>query len=296
MKFSSDFFTQRKRSSGMVGIVLALEFATGVLGDSLSLFNPDPGAPVSVYNAGVTNGVTTYLLGCNASVAATGRCDFTAPITMIEGPSTFHVEVTTWLMSDKTQSFTLDCSSGTARQCSMTALNSAWQTTTLSLSPLDFSTNIIAIPTVASPQALLYNGVSLPTASATTDCSSISSATLPTISESSSGLMESTISSSPTTSPNAIPSQVPFSKPRKYAWIAGAVIAPLLVILLIIAGLFYRQKKKIGPELEAGQKMNGGRYQKPELHGDSLIRPQFRLDGRLRSELPAREPAASELF
>jgi hypothetical protein len=34
------------------GIVLSF-IATGVVADSISLFNPDPGAPISAYSAGV---------------------------------------------------------------------------------------------------------------------------------------------------------------------------------------------------------------------------------------------------
>jgi hypothetical protein len=100
-----------------VGFVLALGIVSGALADSVSFFIPDPGAPVSVCNSGmsiaiswsftpliylqVTNGIITYLLGCNnASASATGHSNFTAPITMTEGPRTFHAEVATWLKSN----------------------------------------------------------------------------------------------------------------------------------------------------------------------------------------------------
>jgi hypothetical protein len=47
-------FTRRGLSGAVVGILIALDFVTGVVAGSLSLFNPDPEAPVSVYNAGVS--------------------------------------------------------------------------------------------------------------------------------------------------------------------------------------------------------------------------------------------------
>jgi len=121
MGLSRDFGMPRELFIRSLRAVLACGIVSGVLGDSVTLFNPNPNAPISVYDAGVsiviflfftqliyvqvTNSVTTYLLGCNASASATlsGGCDFTAPITMIEGPSTFHAEVTTMLRSDKTQ-------------------------------------------------------------------------------------------------------------------------------------------------------------------------------------------------
>lgn len=102
-----------------MGIALALRSLGGVLADVVSLFNPNLGAHLSVYNAGVSfaislvftlliyvqviNAVTTYLLGCNVSASTTEHCQFTAPITMIEGPNAFRAELITWLRSDKIQ-------------------------------------------------------------------------------------------------------------------------------------------------------------------------------------------------
>jgi hypothetical protein len=37
-----------------VGFVLALGIVSGALADSVSFFNPDPGAPVSVCNSGMS--------------------------------------------------------------------------------------------------------------------------------------------------------------------------------------------------------------------------------------------------
>ena len=92
------------------------------------------------------------------------------------------------------------------------------------------------------------------------------------------------------------PSHVPSTKAKNSTWIVGAVIAPLSIILLIIAALFYRQKEKLGIELEKSEEAIGEVYGRAELHGDSLVRPQVQWDGRPRSELPASEPAAAELF
>jgi hypothetical protein len=63
------------------------------------------------------------------------------------------------------RTLTVDCPAGTTGACSVTALNTIHQTTTISLAASNFSAGVVALPTVASPQALLYNGV--PTASAT---------------------------------------------------------------------------------------------------------------------------------
>jgi hypothetical protein len=178
----------------------------------------------------------------------------------------------------------------------MTALNSASHTTTLSLSPSEFSSNIIAMPTVASPQALLYNGVPLPTALATTDSGSSSPTASLILAGGSSRSVEPKISTSPTASPAPGTSQSPSLKSKSYAWIAGAVIAPLSIILLLIAFLFFRQRRKMGRELRMGEEAMGGMNRRPELHGQSFFRSPVQLDGRPRSELPAREPAASELF
>ena len=77
------------------------------------------------------------------------------------------------------------------------------------------------------------------------------------------------------------------------------MVAPLSIILLIIAGLFYRQKKKmrvVRVELDKSEDPIEEIYGRAELHGDSLILPQLQRDERSRLELPAREPVAAELF
>jgi hypothetical protein len=65
----------------------------------------------------------------------------------------------------------VDCPAGTTGACSVTALNTIHQTTTISLAAANFSQGVVAVPTAASAQALLYNGIPLPTASATTTLS-----------------------------------------------------------------------------------------------------------------------------
>jgi len=150
----------------LLSIVLSFGLASGVALADISLFNPNPGAPVTAYEAGVTNGVTTYLLGCNKSAAATDACDFTAPITLVEGEKTFHVEITKPVDDGYIQTLTVDCPAGTAAGCSVTALNKAHTTTTISLNYSMYSLGVVPLPTVASCGGLLYNGVPIPTTSA----------------------------------------------------------------------------------------------------------------------------------
>ncbi|PMD30511.1 hypothetical protein L207DRAFT_537742 [Hyaloscypha variabilis F] len=162
------------------GIVLSF-IATGVVADSaVSLFNPNPGVSLSAYEAGVTKGLTTYLLGCGNAASATGACDFTAPITLVEGTATYHVVITTPLPDGYTQTLTVDCPSGTAAGCSVTALNKAHVTTTVALNASYFEAGVVAFPTVASAGGLLYNGVPLPTASAYPTTTYASNTTAPT--------------------------------------------------------------------------------------------------------------------
>jgi hypothetical protein len=155
----------------LLSIVLSFGIVGGVAADSISLFNPDPGAPVTAYSAGVTNGVTTYLLGCDAASKATGACNFTQPLTLVEGEKTFHVEITKPLTDGYTQTLTVDCPAGTTGACSVTALNTIHQITTISIPASNFSQGIVALPTAASAQALLYNGIPVPTYSASTTTS-----------------------------------------------------------------------------------------------------------------------------
>jgi len=69
------------------------------------------------------------------------------------------------------RTLTVDCPAGTTGACSVTALNTIHQTTTISLAAANFSMGVVAVPTAASAQALLYHGIPLPTASATTTLS-----------------------------------------------------------------------------------------------------------------------------
>ncbi|KAE9371774.1 hypothetical protein N431DRAFT_28454 [Stipitochalara longipes BDJ] len=114
----------------------------------------------------VTKGLTTYLLGCDKASSATGACDFTAPVTLVEGTATYHVEITTPLPDGYTQTLTVDCPNGAAAGCSVTALNKAHVVTTVALNSSYFAAGVVALPTVASAGGLLYNGIPLPTTSA----------------------------------------------------------------------------------------------------------------------------------
>jgi len=197
------------------------------------------------------------------------------------------------------RSYTLDCPLGTTDRCDVTGLNSVWKTIKTTLSPSNFSSYVVAVATVASSQDLLYHGIPLPTASATGNTSSKSVATSTVDHPSLNGPMEPTSSTSPTASPTSGSFQLPSSsssKAKNYTWIAGAVIAPLSILLLIIAVIFFRQKKKIGIELEKSDDVVGDIHGIAELQGDSLSRPQVQWGGRPRSELPVGEPAAAELF
>ncbi len=69
------------------------------------------------------------------------------------------------------RTLTVDCPAGTTGACSVTALNTIHQTTTVSLAAASFSMGVVAVPTAASAQALLYHGIPLPTASASTTLS-----------------------------------------------------------------------------------------------------------------------------
>ena len=53
MALSGDFEMPRGLFNRSVGFVLALGIVSGALADSVN-FNPDPGAPVSVYNTGMS--------------------------------------------------------------------------------------------------------------------------------------------------------------------------------------------------------------------------------------------------
>jgi hypothetical protein len=54
MALSGDFDMPRGLFNRSVGFVLALGIVSGALADSVSFFNPDPGVPVYVCNAGVS--------------------------------------------------------------------------------------------------------------------------------------------------------------------------------------------------------------------------------------------------
>jgi hypothetical protein len=69
------------------------------------------------------------------------------------------------------RTLTVDCPAGTTGACSVTALNTIHQTTTISIPASNFSQGIVALPTAASAQALLYNGIPVPTYSASTTAS-----------------------------------------------------------------------------------------------------------------------------
>jgi hypothetical protein len=78
------------------------------------------------------------------------------------------------------------------------------------------------------------------------------------------------------------------------------VISAFILGFIVAGLLFYRQKrKKMAGAFAEPERATGQMYNKPELHGNSSVRPQAqryheRPDSR-RSELPAREPVGSEL-
>lgn len=233
----------------LLSIVLSFGIAgSSVLADSISLFNPDPGAPVTAYPAGVTNGLTTYLLGCNKSATAAGPCAFTAPITLVEGEKTFHVEITKPVEDGYTQTLTVDCPAGTAAGCSVTALNKQHTTTTISLNASMYSLGVVALPTVASAGGLLYNGIPSPTpsASSTTSYSSNGTAT-PSYSSYATGTggaygnstttKASTAKSSPSSTSSSSPSPVATKSGALSQYLgAQAVFALLVGVCVVILG------------------------------------------------------------
>lgn len=84
--------------------------------------------------------------------------------------------------------------------------------------------------------------------------------------------------------------------PANHAWIAGAVLGPIFVILVlaIILVLWRRNRAK-----RTGNGPLGGWKDKAQLHGDSLVVPRHELDGEKPAkeiaELPAREPVGEEV-
>jgi len=85
---------------------------------------------------------------------------------LVEGEKTFHVEITKPVDDGYIQTLTVDCPAGTAAGCSVTALNKAHTTTTISLNYSMYSLGVVPLPTVASCGGLLYNGIAIPTTSA----------------------------------------------------------------------------------------------------------------------------------
>lgn len=95
------------------------------------------------------------------------------------------------------------------------------------------------------------------------------------------------------------PTQTPVSKQRGNPdWIAGAVLGPVILILIPAIALYWfvrEKRKRITPIMENPD----FQQEKPQLHGDSLIAPRYELQSErspnIPLEMPAREPAAAEL-
>ena len=89
-----------------------------------------------------------------------------------------------------------------------------------------------------------------------------------------------------------------------HAWIAGAVLGPIMVIFAAILAVFLirrrKKKRRVAMTQEVDpEKKNGGLPEKAQLHADSLANPRQELEGEgspePMSELPALEPVGSEL-
>jgi hypothetical protein len=114
-------------------------------------------------------------------------------------------------------------------------------------------------------------------------------------------LASNTASSNPSSSsssPNTIPEH------SSHAWIAGAVIGPVVLILAIGVALFVIRRRKGthgSPVAQEDPEEKDNKFQdKAQLHGDSIVYPQrHELDSEVSpvgaSELPAHEPVGSEL-
>ena len=85
-------------------------------------------------------------------------------------------------------------------------------------------------------------------------------------------------------------------------WIAGAVLGPIILIFILAIVLYwFRRGRKGGQKILVPIMDNPEDLQeKPQLHGDSLITPQYELESErspdITWELPAREFAAMELL
>ncbi|KAH8656638.1 hypothetical protein BGZ60DRAFT_435006 [Tricladium varicosporioides] len=115
--------------------------------------------------------------------------------------------------------------------------------------------------------------------------------------------LDSNISPAQTSTPQQ--TQLPTVPPRSVskAWIAGAVIAPLLLLAAIFFAAYYIWRRKrilLGDQkIGAAEKRDGEWRGKAQLHGESMGRPELSCDQtreeRTISELPAPEVVGSEL-
>ncbi|ROW02472.1 hypothetical protein VMCG_06040 [Cytospora schulzeri] len=111
------------------------------------------------------------------------------------------------------------------------------------------------------------------------------------------------LKSSPTTvrPTNFVADGTTNSTSNSKAWIAGAVIGPVVGVSLILLGMFFLRRRRLSnkqPPYDSENKTN----EKPELHADSLPAPRiYEMDGMQNSielevseapqELPAEGPA-----
>jgi hypothetical protein len=122
------------------------------------------------------------------------------------------------------------------------------------------------------------------------------------ISSTTSTISPKPIISTPSSSPSPVSSQTP--KLTSHARITGAVTGPLVMVLLFVVGLLLYRRRTRSNSVAAVTKpevKTENTTDKPQLHGDSLVRPKYELQGEAQrpksamSELPAEEPIGAEL-
>lgn len=101
------------------------------------------------------------------------------------------------------------------------------------------------------------------------------------------------VASTPTPTATPPPGGAIAKTPQSKAWIAGAVVGPILLLMLIALGIFfYRKRRSVPWELQAPG-------EKAQLHSDSIPAPKYELEDNknigLLSELPANEIVGNEL-
>ncbi|KAE9373225.1 hypothetical protein N431DRAFT_226243 [Stipitochalara longipes BDJ] len=151
------------------------------------------------------------------------------------------------------------------------------------------SSQLSVLSVAATIQAALSSKASEGSLSIVTQISTVVSVSILTVQEPS-----ATSTSNPTASPNPTP------HPSSKAWIAGAVIGPVLFAFAIVLALFfYRSRNRKRNEPITATDDAEKKDDKAQLHGDSIATKYHELEGErspeLVWELPSLEPVGTEL-